>query len=363
MGAYAPLLAGLLLGPLGCTDAPRPPPRPDAPGPPAVTWNTGVKIGGVSFSAPRREMPAGALDPIVRLGAGWIAVIPYAFVDPADPVVVFDRERQFWGETAHGVAETITAAHAAGLRVLLKPHLWVRGQGWPGEFAPTSVDGWMTFLDTYGEYIGRFAAIADSLDVDMLAVGTEVDMVAVERPEYWRGLIWELRRAYGGALTYAANWDEYGNIGFWDALDLIGVDAYFPLMGGDTPDADDLVRAWDRWAAELERTAGAYDRPILFTEFGYRSIDGAAGEHWELPEGRDALGLPPNEDVQAAAYEALFRVWWERPDFAGGFVWNWHPGTPDRDRIGTDFSPQGKRAEGVIARWFRATEGGSFRAR
>jgi hypothetical protein len=105
---------------------------------------------------------------------------------------------------------------------------------------------------------------------------------------------------------------------------------------------------------ELEATSRRFDRPLLFTEFGYRSIDGAAGRQWELPEGRDARGLPRNEEAQAAAYEALFRVWWDRPDFAGGFLWNWHPETPDGRRVDTDFTPQGKAAEEIAARWFRA---------
>jgi len=322
--------------------------------PPVIAWDTSEKIGGVSFSAPRREMASDALDSVVELGAGWIAVMPYAFVDPDDPVVVFDRERQFWGETADGVAATIASAHARGLRVLLKPHLWVRGHGWPGEFAPHGDAAWATFLDGYRAYVLRFAAVADSAGADMLAVGTEVDIVAEARPDYWRALIAEVREIYEGPLTYAVNWDEYADIEFWDALDLIGIDAYFPLVGHSTPDVDDLVDAWGRWVRELEATSRRFDRPLLFTEFGYRSIDGAAGRQWELPEGRDARGLPLNEEAQAAAYEALFRVWWKRPDFAGGFLWKWYPGTPDGDRVATDFTPQGKAAEEVAERWFRA---------
>jgi len=324
------------------------------PGEPEVRWEGVEKIGGVSLSAPRSPIPAQALAPAAELGANWMAVIPYAFVNPEEPTVVFNLERQFWGESAGGVATTVEHARAHGMDILLKPHLWVRGQGWPGEFRPDDEAGWETFLATYRDYILSFARLADSLDVPMFSVGTEVDVVAVERPEYWRELIAEIREFYDGTLTYAANWDEYQNIEFWDALDLVGVDAYFPLIDHVTPTVENLVAAWKPWEEELAAVARRVNRPILFAEYGYRSIDGAAGEHWKLPENRDAHGIPPNFEAQAAAYEALFRVWWDRPWFAGGFLWKWHPGSPEEAPQTTDYSPQGKPAQAVISQWYRA---------
>ena len=316
---------------------------------PDVSVRPEDRIRGVSFSAPRREMASDALQSAAAAGADWVAVIPYAFVDPADPRVAFDRERQFWGETAAGVAKTIEHARGSGLSVLLKPHLWVRGQGWPGEFEPRTSEQWETFLSDYREYILRFAEVADSMDVEMMSVGTEVDLVALARPDYWRA---EVRAIYGGRLTYAANWDQYARIEFWDALDLVGVDAYFPLVDDPTPAVEMLVEAWEPWSDELREVARTTGKPILFAEFGYRSVDGAAGRQWELPEGRRARGLPSNGAAQAAAYEALFRVWWDRPWFAGGFAWKWYAGTPSAEWIATDYSPQGKAAETVMASWY-----------
>jgi len=201
------------------------------------------KIRGVSFSAPRREMAPDALVRASLTGANWVAVVPYAFVDPAQPRVAFDRERQFWGERTEGIAKTIEYARESRLSVLLKPHLWVRGQGWPGEFEPDTEEDWEMFLSGYREYILRFAHVADSMDVEMFSVGTEVDLVALARPDYWRSLIEEVRAIYGGRLTYAANWDKYARIEFWDALDLVGVDAYFPLADDATPEVE--PPAWE----------------------------------------------------------------------------------------------------------------------
>lgn len=319
---------------------------------PSAVWPEAERIRGLALSASRDEVTEEALRPLASVGANWVAVIPYAFLSPDDPNVVFDRERQFWGERTEGVAATIEHARANGLKVLLKPHLWVRGQGWPGEFVPGSEAHWTTFLEGYADYVLRFARIADSLDVDMLSIGTEVDRVAIERPDFWRDLISRVREVYGGPLTYAANWDRYQDVAFWDALDLIGVDAYFPLVADATPQVDDLVAAWEPWATRLAKVSARTGKPVLFAEFGYRSMDGAAGEQWELPDGRAARGIPPNAVAQAAAYEALFRVWWDRPWFAGGFAWKWYPGDPSPEWAATDYTPQGKLAESVIATWY-----------
>ena len=186
----------------------------------------------------------------------------------------------------------------------------------------------------------------------MFSVGTEVDVVALARPEYWRALIAEVREVYDGQLTYAANWDKYARIEFWDALDFVGVDAYFPLVGDDTPSIEELVEGWTPWREEIHQVAIRTGKPILFTEFGYRSMDGAAGKQWELPDGRRARGIEANPAVQASAYEALFRVWWDCPWFAGGFAWKWYAGSPSAEWTATDFSPQGKLAETVMASWY-----------
>ena len=43
-----------------------------------------------------------------------------------------------------------------------------------------------------------------------------------------------VRQTFKGKLTYSANWDHYSGIGFWDDLDLIGMNSYWKL--GDNKD-------------------------------------------------------------------------------------------------------------------------------
>ncbi len=69
---------------------------------------------------------------------------------------------------------------------------------------------------------------------------------------------------------------------FWSELDYIGVDAYFPISLEESPTLEQLETGWQPLAKELEAFSDPYQRPILFTEYGYRSATQCAGKHWEI---------------------------------------------------------------------------------
>ena len=49
-------------------------------------------------------------------------------------------------------------------------------------------------------------------------------------PDDWRRLISKFRELCPGPLTYAVNWwGDYDVVEFWDELDYIGINAFFPL--------------------------------------------------------------------------------------------------------------------------------------
>lgn len=312
-------------------------------------------IGGISFVAPGRPISGAALDPVGRVASGWIAVVPYAFLLPDDGGLRFDPDRQMWGEGSQGIRETVRLARERGLRVLMKPHVWTRG-GWIGDYVADSDEGWESFEEGYRRYLLTFAHLADSLELEMLAVGTEKDSSARLRPEFWRELIAEVREIYGGPLTYAANWDRWEEIPFWDDLDYIGVDAYFPLSDADTPEVEELLRAWRPVRESLRRGSERWGKPVLFAEYGYRSIAGTAGRQWELPPERtrgEATEPEPNMQAQVNAYEALFQAVWDEPWFAGGFLWKWFPDDARWEgRPNDDYTPQHKPVEAVIRSWY-----------
>ncbi|MDX1667288.1 MAG: hypothetical protein R3350_08665, partial [Saprospiraceae bacterium] len=191
----------------------------------------------------------------------------------------------------------------------------------------------------------------EEYEVEMFCIGTEYRISSVKREKFWRALIAEVRECYNGKLTYSSNWDSYHQIPFWDALDYVGISSYFPLTESRTPSETELIDAWQPWLGQMRDFHRKVDQPIIFTEFGYLSVDGSAGKTWELE--KMVKSLPVNELAQAIAIHSLFEVFWDEPWWHGGFLWKWfphmsgHEGYPERD-----YTPQGKVAEITLKEWY-----------
>ena len=306
------------------------------------------RINGLNLVATRNSLTSEEIKDVSKVNTNWVSVIPYAFSRKNEARVQWDFSRQWYGETTSGAAESISVAKDVGYKVMLKPHVWVIGDGWPGEFKLENEADWKIWERDYHRYILTYAQMADSLDVEMLCIGTEYRHAVKDRPLFWNELIASVRKIYNGKLTYAANWDNYENVPFWDELDFIGIDAYFPLSKDKRPDTNALMENW-KWEKEkLEKFAHDQMKPILFTEYGYQSVEYGCMGHWEQAD-------DPRVDmvVQKNAYEALYRTFWLEPWFAGGFLWKWHP---DHENAGgidnTRFTPQNKHAQLVVAKWY-----------
>lgn len=321
-------------------------PRPEIPARPVSG-----KMYGLSFVAPPDSFSIEAMHAVRSSGAGWIAAIPYAFTRPDEPRVHYNRERQWWGERPEGCRHTIETAKAAGLKVMLKPQVYVP-RGWTGNLDFETEEAWQSWEKDYEAYILPFADMAEELRVELFCIGTEFKAGAPKREAFWRELIAKIRSRYSGPLTYAANWDEYPDTPFWDALDFVGVNAYFPLSEEPTPDPAQLREHWRPRVEELRDFSHRVQRPVLFTEYGYLSVDGCAGKTWELEQRRDEL--PANEQAQANAIEALLSTFRQEDFWAGGFLWKWYPVMRSREGFSAkDYTPQGKLALETLRRWYR----------
>lgn len=302
-------------------------------------------IDGVCLVAPRNPIEMHDLKPVQEINADWVAVVPYAFAFAGDPKINFDTSRQWWGERSEGVIQTIAYAKQLGLKVMLKPHVWVRGEGWPGDFTLESEEAWQKWETSYAKYLQTMTRIADSMQVEMLCIGTEYRKAVVERPDFWRSLIDTIRHHYDGKLTYAANWDNFEHVSFWDQLDFIGIDAYFPLCEDQTPDHSTLITAWQTPWRSIKKVQRRFNKPVLFTEYGYRSADYTSHGHWHY----SLENLSSNMEAQKNAYEALYQVFWDEPWFAGGFLWKWFT---EPEMAGgeedAEYTPQNKPASEVI---------------
>lgn len=309
--------------------------------------STDFAIKGVSMVAPVKPIDSSALAPIKNIHANSIAIMPYAFCTPENPIIQYNHKGQWWGESDDGVVGCIQLAHKQNLSVMLKPHLWIAHGMYTGAFALKTENEWKVWEDSYREYIMHFAILADSLKTEVLCFGTELGATVKERPQFWRSLIDSLKQVFHGKLTYAANWDDYKSFPFWDKLDYIGVDAYFPLATDKTPGVTSYIKGWNKYAKELENLSNKVDRQILFSEYGYRNVDFNGAEPWKENDGSQ------NDDAQANAYQAFYETFAGKKWFAGGYVWKWYADESRHHRPSIDYTPQNRPAEKVIQNWYR----------
>ncbi|MFY0687308.1 MAG: hypothetical protein JXQ90_09090 [Cyclobacteriaceae bacterium] len=306
------------------------------------------KVNGVSLVSSREPESAQYIRDVLRINANWVAIVPYAFSYKDDPKVVHSHARQWWGERPEGVKVMINEAKAHGLKVMLKPHVWVRGDGWPGDFRLKNKEEWDQWGKDYSDYLLEYAKLADSLDVEMICIGTEFRNSVRDVPEFWIQLIKQIRSVYTGKLTYAANWDNYQHVPFWEELDFIGVDAYFPLDTTLNPSVERIVDGWQLSYDELRKFSKQMDRPVLFTEYGYQSSDYTVSRPWESARQKE-----PNMEAQCDAYVALYQVFWKQDWFAGGFLWKWHLRSDYGGIDNSRYTPQQKPVESVIREAYR----------
>jgi hypothetical protein len=312
---------------------------------------TNEKIKGVTMVAPHQPFKNAAMQEMQVAGSQWIAIVPYSFTKQGTPSVRYEGNGwQDWGESYEGVKVSADSAHKAGMKVMLKPQVWVGG-GWVGGLDFATDADWEKWEKDYENYILPFAKIADSTKIELLCIGTELKISAIKRPQFWQNLIKKTRAIYHGKLVYAANWDEYNFITFWDQLDYIGIDAYFSLVPKKDPSVSELVEAWKPHLEAIKTYQKQQKKPILFTEFGYMPIDSCTYRSWEIEKRR--RNMPLNESAQANAIDALFTAFWKEDWWAGGFLWKWFPEVKATEgKQIKDYSPQGKQAIGVLQKWY-----------
>jgi hypothetical protein len=257
--------------------------------------------------------------------------------------------------TDEALAHAIDTAHSLGLKVNLKPHIESQTGEWRAEIDPPDRQAWFT---SYGTILKRYAQIAKDHNVEQITIGTE--LIKLSANDYntantglWEQLIAELRALYSGSLTYAANWgigwaDEKNRITFWNKLDVVGIDAYYPL-GIDyyNMSVENMKSHWNTWYVnDILPFAQKVQKPIVFTEIGYRSTTGA---HTKPHDSSHTDGV--NLVEQANAYEALFQFWNDKSIIAGIHIWDWQPNA-ETSGMTESYTPQNKPAQTVIARWF-----------
>ena len=293
---------------------------------------------------------APALDSLLRLAVNAVAIVPYTFMRDASTVGELPVPTSAQSENDGAVIYSVQQAHARGLTVLLKPQIWVGG-GWPGDVTFATEAAWDEFFTAYERWILHYARMAEQQDIAALCIGTELVQTTLQYPERWRGIIAAIRKEYTGRLTYAANWGaEFEQLTFWDDLDVIGLNSYYPLSDKLLPTDEELQRGAAKWMSLADSVAERHDRPLWLTEVGYRSVAGA----WRNPHA-EAGDRPQDLEAQARSYRALVSAAGTARHLRGMFIWKW-PSYLGRNEDGdrdTGFTPGGKPAATVLTDFYR----------
>lgn len=307
------------------------------------------------------------------------------------------------------IVRYVTELRNRGYKIAFYPMLFmdVEGKPWRGlmNSYASNVGSFFTKTNGYNAFINHYAALMAG-KVDAFIIGSELKGLTklTDTPGNYPAvnalvsLAGSVKTALGSdvKVTYAADWSEYHHTdGGWynldplwacDDIDVIGIDAYFPLS--DAPqsgyDIDALITGWtsgegyDWYYSDSERTiqaplGAAYawknlewfwenthtnpdssttgwvpeSKPIWFTEYGFPSVDGAANQpnvFYDTNSTSSALPYFSKGRVdfmaQRAGLTATQVKWKDSPMVEQMFIWTWDarpfPYWPDLTRIWSD---------------------------
>jgi len=308
------------------------------------------------------------LDECVRFGATWVAITPFGRVANLDGTGIDPTFETPYELNFPRVLTAISMAHDRGLKVFLVPHLWVESGEWRALIDPKTDAGWARWAASYERYVVGWARVAEAGQAEMFSAGVELrSWVTTARASSFLDVIHSIRREYHGLLTYSANWDDVDRTVILGELDLIGINAFYPLADHDGATSSELLAGGQVVRDKVHALSEAWHRPVLFTEIGYTTRSDPAVKPWEWPDAMHDVHV--DEEAQAEAYRGLIAPVLEEPDFAGFFVWRVYS---DPDDVSQEaewgFSPKGKLAELVMrdafaARWVGEDRGWGSRAR
>ena len=227
-----------------------------------------------------------------------------------------------------------------------------REDEWRGVIDPGQ--RWSEWFQSYRRFIVHYASLAEEGGVEVYVVGSEL-VSAEEHTSRWKGLIAEVRSVFQGKLTYSANWDHYQAIGFWDDVDLVGLNGYFKTAGAAGPELSELRASWQRQRSKILNWLQRVNRPLLFTEVGWCSQEGCSVEPWNYTRQLQPSDAGLRE--QRRNYEAFMLSWRQCPPLAGVMWWEWAPGEGGPTDRG--YSPKNKPAGALLRRWFASLRRGA----
>jgi len=309
-----------------------------------IKFQKGFSYGAWWNSTFLSEESDASLENLKDTGTEWVSLVTTWYQDDEHSTQIMpDKDSTPSDESIMHAIETI---HSLGMKVMLKPHVDLYNDEWRGEIQFDDDEEWNEWFDSYKNFICHYARLAEQHGVEQFCVGCE--LVKTTAREEWFDIIKDVRNNFSGALTYAADWSNYQNVTFWQALDFIGIDAYFELTDKNNPTLEEIMEAWKKWKPDIEQMHNLTGKPIVFTEIGYRSIDGCNMQPWNWRrQGKIDL------QEQADCYEAAFRMFYNEPWFYGFYWWMWEPDPSIGGADDDNYTPYKKPAENVLKAYYK----------
>ncbi|MGI8461906.1 MAG: glycoside hydrolase family 113 [Solirubrobacterales bacterium] len=302
-------------------------------------WERGMNVTAYQPDAFGSDVADNALRTLAATGTTHVAIVPNWYMDSPNSSSVDPEASKT--PTDASVEHAVRFARSLGMEVMLKPHVDVDDGSFRGEIDPDDRGAW---FESYTRMIEHYAEIAADTGATIFCVGTELTTMAADT-ERFSAVIGAARERFDGELTYAANRiDEAEEVGFWDELDLIGIDAYMPLTDSaeERPTVAELETAWQPYVDRVEALHERFDKAVLFTELGYESLIGATAE-----DPTDEVSQPARAD----AFEAAFESWRDVDWFRGIYWWDWSAEGLNDETSDGSFRMAGKQAEVVLTYW------------
>ena len=304
---------------------------------------TSWQSGGYSSAESDRTIA----EKIRPLGVNWLALVVTCYQDNLQSTQIqckYDSKTPTDADVRH----VVQYAHSLGIKIMLKPHvdLWSDPTHLRYQITSKNQENWNAWFSSYTVFIQHYAALAQALGVEYFVVGTELQGT-YQQESQWRQVIQTVRQIYKGPLTYAATpGDEVKNIAWWDALDAVGVDAYYSLTQSYNPTVEELVNAWQPTINMLADLSTRWNRPVIFTEIGYQSQAGTN----QMSSKVNTTTLDLQE--QANCYQAVFEAFKGKSWWRGVFWWAWDTTLNQGGPQNTGYTGKNKPAEKILQVYF-----------
>lgn len=262
--------------------------------------------------------------------------------------------KSYDGNQDHILAFLIQRIHKSGKKVSLMPQLYADSGGYVANLKPQDKSLW---FKSYSESLLHYAQLAEANNVELFSLGNEFTSMFTDDAE-WNAIVDSIKEVYHGKLTVKLNcwyketqFNDLLKIHWFQNLDYIGVASYFDLTDKMDPTEEDLKKAWFNSRQQLnivhdlEVLYETYHKPIIFSEIGYRNIDGCNIEPWNAdekpPRFPKELGTGQKDDAEAVlCTKVLFETFKKQTWWKGTFWFCWPTGILSEDD--TSYGVRGK---------------------